>query len=384
MLSFLTCGLQYRYYTKTNLPSSTPVQIWFGQFIHGIMEEAYLEWKQNSDRRRFPWSWNDEIHKIETTIFSRLAAGGLTAPPNLFCQHDATEGNQYLCPDASHPHKLIASQRAEAAINTWGQHLFPIIGEAEVRLKGIRDMPNYQSGVSRCNYYEVTGIIDVISSVQLKSAPPGNLILHQLQGDTSLQNAINNLPAPEYEIIVDYKGMRRPPSLDPNNPSSPDPTWEHHKWQILTYAWLRSQQQQSKTIIAGILLYLNELAPSISDLKELQVEVLRNLTEVMPSGHDDQAIRTWKKSSPAPTLTTTYKEARSIRVIPVDQALVSSSLLEFDNVVAEIEQSVLLEKQGKKIPFCWRLKPEKRNCTACNFKTYCPKPAGGPYHPRAP
>jgi len=68
----------------------------------------------------------------------------------------------------------------------------------------------------------------------------------------------------EYEIIIDYKGMRRPsaPSkeeylniqskmtngdLDESEEYSEFKAWIQHEWQILTYAWLRKNQSDSQT-----------------------------------------------------------------------------------------------------------------------------------------
>lgn len=376
LLAYLTCGLQYRYHNRGSLPPSTPVQLWFGEFIHAVMEEAYLEWQQNQQRRRFPWSWDPEIRDIELQINRRLRARGLNPPPWLFCPYDSSFTRQGWCPNVNHPHQLIASQRTEAAINTWGQHLFPLIDEAEVRLKGIRDMLNYRPGVSRCNYYGVTGVIDVISSVDLQNAPSGNLILHYISQNPEVQEIINNLASPEYEIIIDYKGMRRPPTNDP--------TWQHHEWQILTYAWLRAQQHQSRPIVAGIIFYLNELALSQEDIRRLQKDVRNNSTDIMPQGLDSQAIQNWRRNTTPPTLSRPFKEQRSIKIISVDDIHVQNSLQAFDNVVGNIESCVLFEMAGRSITSSWNPNPIERNCTACDFKTFCPNPAPRQYHPTVP
>jgi len=378
LLSYLTCGLQYRYHNRGSLPPSTPIQLWFGEFIHGVMEEAYLEWKQSQERRRFPWNWNPEIRDIELEIERRLEARNLYAPPNLFCAYGLTASRGCVCPGKNppQPHQLIASQRAEAAINTWGQHLFPLIDEAEVKLKGIRDMPNYQPGVSRCNYYGITGVADVISSVNLQNAPSGNLILHYIHQNPELQQIITNLDSPEYEIIIDYKGMRRPPTNDP--------TWQHHEWQILTYAWLRSQQPESRPITAGIVFYLNELALSKEDVKYLQSDVANNRTDIMPQGMDLQSIQNWRANTTPPVLSSPFREQRSIRIIPINRSYIQNSLQQFDRVVEDIESCVLSEMSGRDILHSWRPNPIERNCTACDFKTFCPNPAPRRYYPTVP
>jgi hypothetical protein len=364
LLAYRTCGLQYRYHNRGSLPPSTPVQLWFGEFIHAVMGEAYLRWKQN--QQPFPWSWDPTIKEIELDIDRRLRTRGLYAPPNLF-DHTGTS-------------QLLASQRAEAAINIWGQHLFPLIAQAEVRLQRIRNMPNLTQGQPRCDYYEITGVVDVITSVELQHAPSGNLILHHLQNNTQIQSLIDTLADDIYEVIVDYKGRRRPGTIVADR-SSPnfgqiDPDWEAHEWQILTYSWLRSQQPQSNRVLAGIVLYMNELVPSGQDIEQLQEEL--NLsplaTDIPPHGPDRQQILSWKRGT-AISLSQPFREQRSIRVIPVVLNSVNHSLNNFDSVVREIEDSVLTEMSGAGIINSWRATPQRRNCTACDFKTYCPSSA---------
>ena len=376
LLAYLTCGLQYRYHNKASLPPSTPVQLWFGEFIHGVMEEAYRKWQQGAQFQRFPWNWDTDIRDIELEIDRRLRAGGLYPPPRLFCPYNASTTTQGLCPDTNHPHKLIASQRTDAAINTWGPHLFPLIHESEVRLKGIRSMPGYQPNVSRSNYYGINGVVDVLSSVKLQTSSPGNLILRYIHQNSTLQQMINNLNTEEYEIIIDYKGMRRP--------STTSPTWKYHEWQILTYAWLRSMEPQSKPVVAGILFYLNELSPSREDMKELKNDVASGSTDVMPQGLDLRNIQNWSQTAPIPQLSGPFREERSIRIICCDPSHIRNALQSFDAVVNDIENCVLSEMQGNNITASWQPNPDQRTCTACDFKTFCPNPAPRPYRPTVP
>ena len=375
LLSYQTCGLQYRYYNRGSLPPSKPVQLWFGEFIHGVMEEAYREWQQNPNKRSFPWSWKPDVREIELRINERLRARGLNPPPRLFCPYGASYGTGW-CSDANHPHKLIASQRAEMAINIWGQYLFPLIEEAEVRLKGIRNMPDYQAGRSRCNYYSITGVVDVISSITLQYAQTENLILHYIHQNPQIQRLISNFSDKEYEIIIDYKGMRRPSIIDS--------IWKRHEWQILTYAWLRSKQPKSRPIVAGIIFYINELVLSQEDLKELRNDVTKKITDVTPQEKDLQAIRSWKEGTMPPILSDQFRIDRSIRVIPIDYNRIQDSLREFDKVVSEIESCVLSEMSTGNIISSWPPVPNERNCTACDFKTFCPKPAPRKYYPTVP
>ncbi|MDD4255993.1 MAG: PD-(D/E)XK nuclease family protein [Methanofollis sp.] len=375
LLSYKACGLQYRYQNRGALPPSTPVQLWFGEFIHGVMEEAYKTWRKDPEVFHFPRQWKDAIRKIEMNVNLRLRAKGLLPPPRLFCPYDETMKTPGLCPDANHPHQLLASQRTEAAINTWGPHLFPLIDSAEVKLKGCRDMVGYQPGVHRAQTYSITGVVDVISAVSMDNAHEGNLILRYINTHPEIKGIIDDLSSRDYEVIIDYKGMRRPPVY--LSPGVPNPTWEAHEWQVLTYAWLRSHQKDAYRPIVGILFYLNELVPSADDIGDLKKEAKDGLTDILPTSRvDKQALARWRKGSKENALSANLREQRSIRLIPLTEERQKRSLQSFDGVVLDIESSVAKEMKCGSIRGCWQPNPQEKTCTACDFKIYCPAVEG--------
>jgi len=371
LLAYLNCGLQYRYHNRGALPPSKPVQLWFGQFIHGVMEEAYRTWRSGGT----PLPWSDaEIEPIVDLIIRRLAARGI------YFQRYLLLG--------------IAVERAFAAINTWGPYLFPLIAEAEVRLRGIRPMLPGTTTIRESNYYEVEGVVDVITSVQLSGATSPNPIVEAV---------LQTIATQTYEVIVDYKGMRRPSAQDPN-----DQTWQYHEWQVLTYAWLRMQQPNAAEVRSGILLYLNELVPGVEDMDRLYEEVFGARgagTDLQPNGADLQNLQAWPQTKrqwqqqlsswpdqvrdwwrtersqrqpfprmpamPAP-LSQPYRVARSFRVVPVNLNMINNSLQRFDHVVCEIEASVARESAGQRLTQVWRPNPRDETCTVCDFRTFCP------------
>ena len=75
-----------------------------------------------------------------------------------------------------------------------------------------------------------------------------------------------------FELIVDYKGSRRPPNLKSISGQNPS-LWDQYEWQVLTYAELRAKQIGSKPVAAGIVIYVNELLPLEGDLFDLEREV---------------------------------------------------------------------------------------------------------------
>lgn len=377
LLSFLTCSLQYRYQNKGTLPPSKPVQRWFGEFIHGVMEEAYLQWE--SDNRQFPWNWKTDIRPIEDMIDVKLQVDGLYPyDEDLF--YSLLNSDLDFEDLNEHDHKKLASARAEKAINIWGPHLFPLIDSTELLIKGIRKMPNYDKNTSRSNYYGINGVVDVLSSIKInKNLNQTNLdnynnkIIEFLKRDPNFQKHIaEHDDGEEYEIIIDYKGMKRPPEKSANKFNNP---WENHKQQILTYSWLRSRQENAKPIFAGIIFYLNELVPSKEDLLLIQEEIAKDLTDDAIDynrfAEDVEKIMNWKEEDKAPELSNEFKIARSIRIINIDNDEIGDSLNKFDKVVFNIESSLIKEIKGCKIQDAWKGESDERTCSACDFRTFC-------------
>lgn len=372
LLSYITCGLQYRYQNKGTLPPSKPVQRWFGEFIHGVMEEAYIDWKYND--KQFPWDWKEDIRPIEDQIDLRLQVRGLYPhDEDLFFSINKPGTDLTLDDLNEHDHKKLASARAEKAINIWGKHLFPLIDSSELLIKGVRPMPNYDKNISRSNYYGINGVVDVLTSTKInKLHEQSNLFNYDNKIVEFIKKNLYESDIEDYEIIIDYKGMKRPP-IKVEKPHAEN-KWENHKQQILTYSWLRSKQENAKTISAGIILYLNELVPSKEDLILIKEELLKGLTDVPNEdefSEDVQTILDWQEDDKAPNLSDEFKIARSIRFINIDDNERKKALEKFDQVVCDIENSLIKEMKGCKIQDAWKAEADERTCSACDFRTFC-------------
>ncbi len=154
-------------------------------------------------------------------------------------------------------------------------------------------------------------------------------------------------------------------------PSTTDTTWKHHKQQILTYSWLRSKQEDAKPIVAGIIFYLNELVPSYEDLQALQIDLENEQTDVEIGAEDYEKIMNWDETMEYPQLSDELKERRSIRIITINDDEIESALERFDEVVDDIENSIIKEKNGCNIKNAWKAEAEERTCSACDFRTFC-------------
>lgn len=356
LLSFLRCGLQYRYHGIGKLPATRPAQMWFGQFIHGVLEEAYWQYRTGRDATgdpSVPPASDEQLSELCDLLAVRLAAQGL-APRNEDLER-------------------IGVDRARAAVQELGPLLFPVISQAEVRLTGTRAMrtdlipARLQRGIDR---YEMAGVVDVITDIELGD--------HALAANP-LVDAIRRVLPPghpeRFEVIIDYKGMRRPPK---GKPSGGRDFWRIYEWQVQTYAQLRSVQAGARPVAAAVLLYLNELLPTWTDSALLRREIDDGTTDVAPEsgGAIDRLIRPrprGDRSERPPLLPFEFRLQRALRIVPVSPATQDRAAEAFDKVVAEIEASRVTEQHAGAIIASWpKDTSDAATCAACDFRPVCP------------
>lgn len=368
LLSYLRCGLQYRYQNGSALPPARPVQLWFGEFIHGVMEMAYTLWKSNGIP--LPWpstkmEWGDrekglnlpdhDIGEIGRRVEAVLAIQG-KIPRN----RDARD---------------TAYARASEAINLIGPHLFPLVMFAEEPLEGSRVLPAIAGQPDlRAERYAVTGVADVLTSIKLANVEPDNIFRRAIEEALKMREIA--VP-PEFEVVVDYKGAGRP-----KIGTTHADYWQQHDWQIQMYGWLRGRKADALPVVAGVVLYINELLPSTKDVIDLCAQIRNGTTDVVPkSGDKDSYVLSTATSGTAAgrELSIEFRIRRAIRVIPVTEASKAIAGQAFDGVVRDIEQRIVKEIAQGDISMAWTPSCQDTDtCVACDARYFCPQPHGKP------
>lgn len=370
LLSYLRCRLQYRYHNGSALPPSRPVQLWFGEFIHGTLEMCYRFWyetrQSGGQPPAFPWpctqrQWGENNPNWEQHDIGSFA--------NSVEEALRRQGKQARSTDA----RDSAYRRVEVAVNEVGPHLFPLIAAAERRVVGTRPVPTGNIPL-RCDNYEVHGIVDVLTHMTLTQGADNNLIREHVHRVCPGLSGI-------FEVIVDYKGTRRP--------LTNEPYWDQGEWQIQTYAWLRQKQPDALSVAAGILIYINELTPGAEEMTALRKGLQQGTTDEgpEPNSRDEQIVRMWRPGMDTSQLGLAFRLRRAIRVIPVSSRSINTALHEFDQVVRRAEEDIMAESTNANILQAWSPDcQDEATCAACDFRHFCPKPAGVPatYQVKAP
>ena len=106
----------------------------------------------------------------------------------------------------------------------------------------------------------------------------------------------------------------------------------------------------------------------------VQQDIYNNLTDIPKDDEfkeDVALIENWDEDAKVPELSSEFKTTRSIRIININPDEIEKALNEFDNVVNNIESSLIKEIKGCKIQDAWKAQGDERTCDACDFKTFC-------------
>jgi hypothetical protein len=378
VLGFIRCGLQYRYQGIGKIPSTRPFQLWFGEFVHGVMEAGYREYRASvvaGMPNVPPWGPFQIIRlgkQIEQALRDR----------NIFPNNKAVRRLGYL--------------RAVKAINDLGPHLFPLIAEAEVPLSTTRSMlaipAHYQKRA--ISAYELTGRIDVITSVTLHNqSHASNRMVQYILGSLAREVAQGRMSrlAENFEIIIDYKGSRRP-AITGSGGGATD-YWRIYGWQLRTYAHIRGKQPGSFPVVLGIVIYLNELLPTWDDLAQLRADLAAHRTDEVPTpGSQDWTIihmpkpqRIHPNYKRNRDISWDFRMRRALRLEPVYKTQVNEAMHRFDRYVRLIEVSRSKEEISGSILRAWPKNiSDPGTCRACDYATFCPRYHGAPASPSLP
>ena len=314
-LPFLNCRLQYRYHRGGSLPYASMERFWFGLFIHGVLELAYRFWKSEADPPAFPWPCS----KLGGGDAPNWADHDIGKFANTVKESLRRQGVRAPSPDA----RNSACDKVGFVVNALGAHLFPLIDEVEHKISATRPMPQSGSSSGR-DSYELRGVLDALAlAIPVRD---DNLIREYVK--KGCPNINRNS-----ELILEYKGVRRPDSALGAS------LWNQDELQVQAYAWLR-ERESGKLPAAGVVIYVNEL------------------------------------SSPTPTRGELDK---AIRVIPISRRTVDSAVDKIDDVARQIEDALADEETDGSAIRSWQPNcQDKSVCGDCDFRHFCPKPAGKP------
>lgn len=347
--------------------------MWTGEFLHGVLEDAFRRWPE---ARQFPWPYVariGDLPKLDEPAPEDWPAHHVGRLGLRMEKHLAAAGRSPRNAQA----RFNAYRRAAEAINVLGPDLFPLITTAEEPISGTLPIDLPENSPRNADRYELNGIVDVISSVQLQEHTNNRFVETLGRGDQCHDDA--------FDVIVDYKGMRRP-----SRESQSDQTWDDHAWQIQTYAWLRSKRQDRARVGYGAVIYLNELYPSRKDMEALRRDRDDGTSDVLPvpGSADDYVVmgvpRTEENGDdedyaddPAANagLSLEFRLRRAVRTIDVATHNQEQALRQIHEVVEDIERRVANEHADGQIRQNWPSNGRHQDCVACDFKHTCPEPS---------
>ena len=337
LLSFLRCGLQYRYAQPCNLRPPHSSQQWFAQFLQQTLEEAWLA--SNHNPNQLPPLPASDTKQLLDDINDRLESRGLRC--------SSPTGAAY------------GRQRAESALNELAPLLFPLLTHFPLHTRRTRTPQQY----------ELAAIIHGIAQLQFPNPQLSDNLLVQL-----IQKQLPAATPQAIELIVDLKATERPENgIDSSLLNDP------HCWQIQACAHLRAPTAAAPPV-AGLIVYLNELVPARRHFIALRNSLAQPPPHSLvptPDSSDARILQTWRPrdpTEPPPLLSLEFRLRRAVRIIPISPELQQHSLHQFDRLAGRITACKSRETETGQILSSWdRNSSHPPTCEACDARTWCPE-----------
>lgn len=335
LLSFLRCGLQYRYAKQGNLRPPHSSQQWFAHFLRQVLEEAWSSFCQLPEKLP-PWPEADTLQLLDD-VNKRLESRGLhcSSPAGAAC----------------------GLQRAKSALNELAPLLFPLLTHFPLHTKRARPP-----------YYDLAAVIHGIAQIQLPDPQTNLNPLVQL-----IQNQLSSSIPDTVELIVDLKVAERPDNCNHSHLID-DP----HCWQIQSSAYLRAPTAAAPTV-AGLLVYLNELVPTRQQFIALRNALTQQPPQMLlpaPDSLDARILQSWRPRDPSetpPLLSLNFRLQRAVRIIPISTELQQHALLQLDRIAHSITTCKTREKETGQLISSWdRNSSHRPTCETCDARTWCP------------
>lgn len=247
-----------------------------------------------------------------------------------------------VLPPAAGPTAVEWAQ-AKAVINAFGAVVFPLIQEASIRVKSARLIPQYRFPYAwrakASNWYEIAAPTDIITSKQINRPLPECEMLQTL-----IRTALpRHLPS-QFEIVVACLARRRP-RFQGNDAFDTDSDWNVDTCCLHCLAYLRQQQNRRYPVIAAMVIYLEELWPTLDALDILLDEINRQSTDIvpLPGSALEKGLQGWGKipkgirhRANRPYLPLEFSLNRAVRVYPLTGPTIKKAMKAIDDMVIRL------------------------------------------------
>ncbi len=367
LLSFLRCGLRYRYTQPGKSRPSHSSRQFSGQFLQQVLEEAWLHFK-NAATAPLPWP-DQTIRELLDHVEQRLAA------------------RQVRCHSATGRH--YARLRAAAAVNELGPVLFPLLSHARLQVRNSISAPDMapadtapanttpaHTAISPPSC-ELTADIHAIAQLQLHDPTLSSNPLVRLLQQQLPQQQLPTAPLGTVQLLVDFQSNTRPDAALPGTRLN-----DLTELQILATAFLY-RTRSPYPVVAGLVCCLSELVPSRRHFLALRKALLRQSDDFSdhflapaPDSPDARILRTWRPSTAdqvPPLLSFHFRLQRAIRVIPVSPPDQLTAIAQLHDTIRRIQHCQSREQLTGQLLSVWERNPSGTTvCSSCSARTWCP------------